>query len=328
MIQIRNIVSKISFMTTKSVLITDKVHQVLIAGLIDLGYNVNYDTSIDNSALEKIIDQYEGVIVNSKIILNKERIDLGHKLQFIGRLGSGLEIIDVIYAREKGIPVYNSPEGNRNAVAEHEMGMLLTLLNHLHTADKEVRSFSWNREKNRGRELKGQTVGIIGLGNTGSTFAEKLASWGVRVIAYDKYRTDYPISLDFVEKVDLDTVMSDSDIISLHLPLTTETKHLISNDFISKCKNGVIISNTSRGQVVDTDALVQSLQSGKVGGACLDVFENEKPETFTDVEKSLYQILYDMSNVVVTPHIAGWTQESLELIARVLLNKISHGIKS
>lgn len=311
-------------MTERKVLITDKVHPLLIEGLKDMGFIVDYDTSVENEQLEKIIDQYEGIIINSKIIMNHVRIDMGKNLKFIGRLGSGLEIIDVSYARSKGIGVYNSPEGNRNAVAEHEMGMLLALFNNIVRADNELRKFDWNREKNRGRELKGKAIGIIGLGNTGEAFAEKLSSWGMRVLSYDKYRTEYSKSLDFVEKTDLDMILKTADIISLHLPLTSETNQLVNENFIASCKDGVIISNTSRGQIVDTKALIDGLENNKIAGACLDVFENEKPDTFTEEERAMYAKLYSYDNVVLTPHVAGWTNESLRLIASVLLDKIKN----
>lgn len=307
------------------ILITDKVHDILISKLKSKHCEVIYDTSVDNDRLEEIIGDYDGVIINSKIIMNKTRIDKGTLLKFIGRLGSGLEIIDVPYAESRGIKVYNSPEGNRNAVAEHEMGMLLALTNNLLRADREVRNFQWNREKNRGMEIRGKTIGIIGLGHTGGSFAEKLYNWGTRVISYDKYKTEYPPSIDFVEKVDLNTVITQSDIISLHLPLTLETTHFVDESFLNKCKNGVIISNTSRGKVVDTKALLTHLQSGHVGGACLDVFENEKPETFDSGEIEVYSALYKLDNVILTPHIAGWTHESLELIATILFEKITMG---
>lgn len=309
----------------KRVLITDKVHELLLDGLRTLGFYVEYDTKIDNQRLDEIIQEYDGVIINSKIILDQDRIDKGKKLLFIGRLGSGLEIIDVNYAKSKGIAVYNSPEGNRNAVAEHEFGMLLGLLNNLVRSDREVRNFQWEREKNRGIELSGKTIGIIGMGHTGTSFAEKLSPWRLNVISYDKYRERYPASLRFVKKVDLDTVLKQSDIISIHLPLTEETKYLVNQDFLSRCKDGVIISNTSRGQQVDTQALIDALLSKKVGGACLDVFENEKPETFSEEEKKMYSQLYSFENVILSPHIAGWTHESLILIASVLLDKIRAG---
>lgn len=309
-------------MHLKKVLITDKVHPLLKKGLEDVGYYVNYDTSVNNEVLDEIIGEYSGVIINSKIQMTPEKIDRGTQLEFIGRLGSGLEIIDLEYAAKKGIAVYNSPEGNCNAVAEHEMGLLLALMNNLNIADREVRSFIWNREKNRGTELKGKTVGIIGLGHTGSSFAEKLSSWRLNVISYDKYRQHYPDSLAFVKKVNLQKLLKEADIISLHLPLTEETKYFVDKDFIEKCKDGVIISNTSRGVVVRTMDLIEALKSGKVGGACLDVYENEKVKSYTEAETEMYKELFEMPNVVLSPHIAGWTRESLRLIAEVLLEKI------
>lgn len=307
------------------VLITDKVHQVLIEGLSQAGWDVHYDTAADNDFLDEHLSAYDGIIINSKIIMDRHRIDTGRQLRFIGRLGSGLEIIDVAYAESKNIAVYNSPEGNSNAVAEHEMGMILALLNNLIPADREVRAYEWEREKHRGRELRGMTVGIIGLGHTGTAFAEKLATWGVEVISYDKYKTSYPDSVSFVHKTDLETIRREADLISLHLPLTSETRHMVNETFISKCKNGVIFSNTSRGAVVDTVALIKALKNGKVSGACMDVFENERPETFSAGEKEMYGTLYKMDNVVLSPHIAGWTAESLYKIADVLLRKINSG---
>ncbi|MBK9255600.1 MAG: hydroxyacid dehydrogenase [Saprospiraceae bacterium] len=306
----------------RRVLITDKVHPLLIEGLKESGYDVLYDTSVENAQLKDIVQLFTGIVINSKIRMDKSMIDLGVKLKFIGRLGSGLEIIDVAYAKRKKIKVLNSPEGNRNAVAEHEMGMLLALMNNLLQADRQVRDKVWERELNRGTELKGKTLGIIGLGHTGSTLALKLSSWGLKVLSYDKYRERYPASLRFVEKCGLKELCEKSDIISLHLPLTEETTHLINADFLDNCKDGVIISNTSRGAVMDTVALISALESGKVSAACLDVFENEKPETFSKEENMLYQKLYKMDQVILSPHIAGWTKESLEGIAAVLLDKI------
>jgi D-3-phosphoglycerate dehydrogenase len=308
-----------------NVLITDKVHDVLVNGLSQAGWHVTYNTDADNAFLDHHISAYAGVVINSKIIMDRHRLDKGKSLKFIGRLGSGLEIIDVAHATRKNIAVYNSPEGNSNAVAEHEFGMILALLNNLISADREVRQGIWQREKNRGRELKGMTVGIIGLGHTGTAFAEKLASWDVQVVSYDKYKVSYPKSVNFVHKTSLEQVCRDSDIISLHLPLTPETRHLVNEEFIAKCKNGVIFSNTSRGPVMDTKALLQAIREGKVSGACLDVFENEKPDSFSPQERSMYKELYALDNVVLSPHIAGWTAESLYKIARVLLEKIDSG---
>lgn len=304
------------------VLITDKVHPVLIDGLTREGYHVDYDTSVDNEKLDTIIHLYSGLVINSKILMNEERIRKGHQLTFIGRLGSGLEIIDVPFAKKRGIRVLNSPEGNCHAVAEHEMGMLLSLFHYLHRCDTEVRQKLWFREKNRGTELRGKTVGIIGMGHTGCALAEKLSSWRLNVISYDKYRTRYPRHLRFVNKASLEEVLRLSDVISLHLPLTDETRGCIDRDFFHHCKKGVVLSNTSRGQIVKTEDLIWALKSGKVGGACLDVFENEKPETYTEAEEDIYNELFSMDNVILSPHVAGWTHESLQKIAEVLLMKI------
>jgi D-3-phosphoglycerate dehydrogenase len=312
-------------MILKKVLITDKVHPYMIEAFQSCGWQVDYDTSVDNAMLERIIHQFDGIIINSKIIMDRQKMDKAIQLKFIGRLGSGMEIIDIKYAKKHGIAVYNAPEGNSNAVAEHELGMILSLLNRICVSNREIRNFDWKREQNRGRELSGKTVGIIGLGHTGAAFAEKLSSWRLRVISYDKYRKRYPSSLRFVEKTDLQTVMTQSDIISLHLPLTEETKYLVNAQFLEQCKDGVIISNTSRGKVVETLSLIKALQNGKVSGICLDVFENEKPETFTKTEKEMYSALYQMKNVILTPHIAGWTHESLLRIAEVLFEKIRIG---
>jgi D-3-phosphoglycerate dehydrogenase len=311
---------------TPRILITDKVHPILVDGLAKkLQGIVEYDTSVDNARLDQIIGDYDGIVINSKIIMDRQRIDRGQRLRFIGRLGSGMEIIDVAYARSKGIGVYNSPEGNRNAVAEHAFGMLLCLLNRLIAADSEVRRFHWDREKNRGTELKGKTVGIIGLGHTGSSFAEKMNGWGVRVLAYDKYKESFPAHLPFVEKTDEVAIQRESDIISFHLPLTEETLYIVTSDWISQCRRGCILINTSRGPIVKTSDVLDALHSGQLGGACLDVFENEKPQSYSTEEEEMYQQLFSLPNVVVTPHIAGWTEESLEGIAEVLLDKICNG---
>lgn len=311
-------------MSTKpiKILITDYVHSLLPDGLRALGFDVDYDTSIDNDKLDYIIKDYNGLIINSKIIMNKARIDKSDKLSFIARLGSGLEIIDIAHARLKGITVYNTPEGNSNAVAEHTFGLMFALLNNIVKADRQLREKNWQREQNRGSEIKGKTIGIIGMGHMGVAFAEKLSPWRLKVLSYDKYRVDYPGFLDFVHITSIEDVIEKSDIISLHLPLTEETKHMVNVKFLNKCKKGVFLINTSRGKVINTSDLIEALKSGQVGGAALDVFENEKPMTYTEAENAMYSELYTMDNVVLTPHIAGWTHESLKLIAEMVLNKI------
>jgi D-3-phosphoglycerate dehydrogenase / 2-oxoglutarate reductase len=307
---------------TKLILITDKVHPLLIDGLIELGYEVNYDTSVDMATLPNYLPHLDGIVINSKITMDATMIDLGSRLKFIGRLGSGMEIIDQVYARSKGIHPLNSPEGNRNAVAEHAMGMILALYNNLIKANQEVKAFQWNREENRGLEIKGKTIGIIGLGHTGEQLARKLSSWECKVLAYDKYRTNYSQDLNFISLTDISTIQKEADIVSFHLPLTAETKHLCNQAFLNSCIKKPLIVNTSRGNVVETSALIASLKDAKIIGACLDVFENEKVDKLNEEEIDMYKSLYVFDNVIVSPHIAGWTKESLEGIASVLLAKI------
>ncbi len=306
----------------KKVLITDGVHDLLIKGFEKEGFQVDYNPNISLSEVKSIIGEYQGAIINSKIIVDREMLDKATKLKFIGRLGSGMEIIDQPYAKEKGVAVFSAPEGNRNAVAEHALGMLLSLANNLNQGDREVRDFHWDREKNRGFEIMGKTIGIIGFGHTGSCFAKKLSGMGMRILAYDKYKYDYTYPFDYVEKTDLKTIQKESDIISFHLPLTNETKHFVNKNFISQCKKGVVLINTSRGNVIKTEDLILSLEDGSIGGAGLDVFENEKPHTFTVEEKQQYSKLYQFDNVVLSPHVAGWTLESKQKLAKTLLTKI------
>lgn len=294
----------------------------MISGLEDMGYYVDYDQNFDPDDLDLIIHELVGLVINSKIKMTATRIKKGVKLKFIARLGSGLEIIDLEAAKKSGIAVFNSPEGNRNAVAEHAMGMLLSLSNNLRSSDNEVRKKVWDREKNRGFELENKTIGLIGLGNTGLTLASKLSGWGLRVLGYDPYVLEIPPALHYIEKVSMEELQAEADIISLHVQLTPETHHLVDKEFIKNCQKGVIIINTSRGQVVKTKDLIQGLDSGQIGGVCLDVFENEKPHTYTSEEDSMYKSLFMRDNVVLSPHVAGWTDESLFKIAEVLLNKI------
>ncbi len=306
----------------KKVLVTDGVHPILIEQLELAGYHCDYHPKIKLEKVHEMIAPYEGIIINSKIIFDKKLFDTALNLKFIGRLGSGLEIIDLPYAKEKGVRVHSAPEGNRNAVAEHVLGMLLSIFNKLNQADQEVRAKHWDREKNRGRELMGCTVGIIGFGHTGRRFAEKLAGMEVQVLAYDKYKTTYADDLKYVKETDLNEVVTSSDVISFHLPLNPETKYLADAAFFQRCKDGVILLNTSRGNVIKTIDLYDALQNGKVGGAALDVFENEKPQTYSKEELPLYDKLFTLPNTIFSPHVAGWTVESKKRLAEVLLKKI------
>lgn len=306
----------------KKVLITDDCHRLLMDGLERIGLKCDFAPTISPRQVFDMIHDYIGVIVNSKVVVDREFLDEAKELRFVGRLGSGMEIIDREYAAQKGIAVVSSPEGNRNAVAEHALGMLLALMNNLVRADQQTREFLWRREMNRGVELAGRTIGIIGFGHTGSQFARKLAGMEMTVLAFDKYKTDCAAGMTWVQETDLDTIAESADIISLHLPLTDETRHFINKEFLARCKPGFILINTSRGGCVKTLDLVHALENGTVGGACLDVFENEKPTTYSLAEKGLYRRLNALENVVVSPHIAGWTHESKRKLAEVLLEKI------
>lgn len=304
------------------ILVTDKAHNILISSLEEKNCIVDYKPDISPSEVDEIIAHYDGIVINSKIIMHEDRIDKGVRLKFIARLGSGLEIIDSLHAKKRKIHVLNSPEGNRDAVAEHEIGMLLSLMNNISIANSELKNGNWQREKNRGIQLMGKTLGIIGFGNTGQALASRMYSWRLNVISYDKYKKHFPKALRFVKRVSLDTLIAEADIISLHLPLSEETKYIVDSVFLSRCKDGVIISNTARGMHIKTKDLISHIHSGKVRGAVLDVFENENNNNWTAEEKLMYKELLAFENVIATPHIAGWTKESLVSIAEVLSKKI------
>lgn len=306
------------------VLVTDRVHPLLIRGLGDLGYAVDHQPDISQEQTLALIGAYQGIIINSKIQVNKAMLAAAPALQFVGRLGSGLEIIDLPAAAALGVVVFSAPEGNCNAVAEHALGMLLTLSNRLLQSDRQVRQFLWERESNRGWELAGKAIGIIGMGHTGRAFAKKLQGLELHVLGHDKYDGSWVRQLPWVTPASKEEICTQADIISIHLPLTLETKHYVDMAFIKNCRKGLVLLNTARGNQVVLRDLIAGLQKGLLGGACLDVFENERPETMSQEERNSYKTLYEMENVVLSPHVAGWTTESFERIARVLFVKISH----
>lgn len=310
------------------VLFIDDTHPALRNGLEANGIECDYNENYTSEEIHAIVNEYDGLVVRSKFIIDKPLLEKAAKLKFIARVGAGMENIDVEFAESKGIQCINSPEGNRDAVGEHALGMLLCLMNNICRADREVRQGSWIREGNRGYELGGKTVGIIGFGNMGSAFAQRLKGFEVRVLAYDKYKENY--GTEFVEAANsLEDLFENADVISLHLPLTDETKYLVDEAFLSKFKKNIYLINTARGKVVKTDALVAALKSGKVIGAAIDVLEYEKA-SFADLKASelpeAFDYLSKSDRVVLTPHIAGWTFESNEKMATVLLEKIISSI--
>lgn len=308
--------------TQARVLITDGVHRVLIEGLTTAGYYCDYMPSISLEEVRAIIPQYQGIIINSKITVDRSFLDKATQLKFIGRLGSGLEIIDLEYAQIKKVAVHRAPDGNCDAVAEHAMGMLLSLAINLRRSDQQVRQNNWQREQNRGWELMGKTVGIIGFGYTGMALAKRLMGFGVKILVYDKYKSNYAKKMPGIIETNMEQIQEEADVLSFHLPSTPETKGMVGLEYWKKFKKPLVLINTSRGNIVQTKALLEALDSGQIVGACLDVFENEKPITYTKNENLLFQDLFARENVLVTPHIAGWTVESKERLAELLLDRI------
>ncbi|NCC73818.1 MAG: hydroxyacid dehydrogenase [Sphingobacteriia bacterium] len=310
-------------MAKPKVLFIDTVHPLIGQELESMGFQCDYFENYLLPDYERIIHDYEGIIIRGKIRLDEKLLGKAQKLKFIARVGAGMENIDIEFAEKNGITCLNAPEGNRDAVGEHALGMLLMLLNHLRRADQEVRRGVWIREGNRGVEIQGKTIGIIGYGNMGSAFAQRLAGFDATVLAYDKYKFGY--SSSFVRESTLEELMEFADILSLHVPLTDETIWMVDDDFISKFKKPIWLINTSRGKVVRTASLVSGLKTGKVLGAALDVLEYEKL-SFEDIDRANlpedFKYLIQSDQVVLSPHIAGWTHESNEKMAKVIIDKI------
>lgn len=309
------------------ILFIDRVHASLNSMLSQEGHHCVEAYHESREAIMEMLPEFEGIVLRSRILIDRDLLDLAVNLKFIARAGAGMESIDVEAAKERKVLCLNAPEGNRNAVAEHAMGMLLALNNNLIRADREVRRGLWKREENRGRELKGKTVGLIGFGNTGQAFAKKLSGFECKVIAFDKYRTGF--GSDLVKEVKLEEIFLESDILSLHIPLTEETRYLVNEDFISRFRKSFLLINTSRGPCVDTKAFVNAMIAGKIGGACLDVLEFEDPSfekvgsSDQDFRKSeSWKFMLASDRVILSPHIAGWTFESHEKISAVLFEKI------
>lgn len=304
----------------QKVIVTAKVHPYLTDTLTGKGYHVLYQPAITYEDLFHTIHSCVGLVVTTRIKIDRHILDNAVNLQWIARLGSGMEMIDVDYASEKGIRCVSSPEGNCDAVGEQALGMLLCVFNNILKSNLQLRLGVWEREKNRGFELGDKTVGIIGYGNTGNAFARKLSGFGCTILAYDKYKKGFGDEL--VKEATMEEIFKRADVVSLHLPLTAETRHLVDDSFLKSFTGHIYLINTSRGQVVDTAALINSLQSEKVIGACLDVLENEKPESMNVQEKEQFEYLLHAPNVVITPHIAGYTHEASFKMAYIVLKKL------
>ncbi len=311
-------------MKPQKVIFIDTAHPSLKDGLEKLGFRCDSFGNYGREQFKSIIKNYQGIIIRSKLKLDADFLQHGVKLKFIARVGAGMENIDLVTAERMGISCIHAPEGNRDAVAEQALAMLLMLFNNLKRADAEVRSGKWIREANRGLELGGKTVGIIGYGNTGSAFARKLSGFGVKVLAYDKYKNGYADA--YVSEAKMKTIQEESDIISLHIPLSEETTYLVDAAFIEQFHKAIYLINTSRGKVVRTIDLVSALKSKKIKGACLDVLEYEGlsfEALQADTMPLEFQELVQMEEVILSPHIAGWTQESNIKMAQVIVDKVA-----
>ena len=305
------------------VLFIDSVHPILEERLIDMGFKCEHDYKSSKEVLALKLSNYDGLVLRSRIPVDKEFLKAAIKLKFIARSGAGLENIDCKEAVKKGIHLFSAPEGNRQAVGEHTIGMILSLFNKISLGDKEIRFGKWNRESNRGVELAGKTIGIIGYGNMGKSFAKCLSGFDCTVLAYDKYKEN--ISDDYACEASIETIQKKADIISFHTPYLPSTHHYLSEDFIAKMKHPFYVINTSRGKVVHTDELVKGLKSNKILGACLDVLEYEKASfenMFDNNMPESFRHLVSSPKVLLSPHVAGWTIESYEKLSNVLADKV------
>lgn len=302
------------------ILIIDPMHPVFIETMEKHGYICEYDPGISVSEIFQKIARYKGIVVRSKMYVGKELLERADNLQFIARAGAGMDNVDEPAAKARGIICLNAPEGNRDAVAEHVIGLLLSLFRKIGQASAQIKDRIWDRESNRGIELNGMTVGLVGYGNTGKALAKKLSGFDVRVLAYDKYLENY--SDQYALQAGMDELFEQCDVLSLHIPLTSETANLVNNTWLSSFKKPFFLINTSRGKIVNTLDLTFALDSGMLRGAALDVLENENLENFTASEWEWFEKLTRRNNVLLTPHIAGWTRESYHKIASILAEKL------
>lgn len=303
-----------------NILIVDDTHPSMFEMLKQAGFVYRYEPAFKRTDILTHIADYDGLIIRSKTFIDEEILQKAAKLRFIARAGAGLDLIDIAAAEKRNIKVFAANEGNRDAVAEHAVGMLLALFANIVKADREVRQGIWNREGNRGIELMGKTVGLIGYGFNGSATAQRLSGFGCNVLAYDKYLANYGNA--YARQVTLEELMEKAEVISLHVPLTDETRLMVNEDFIERVAHPFFLLNMARGEIVCLESVVNGLKSGKIRGACLDVLENEKLKTLTPAQQAAFDYLCASDRVVLTPHVAGWTQESYIKINEVLMKHI------
>ncbi|AMQ01459.1 Phosphoglycerate dehydrogenase [Pedobacter cryoconitis] len=300
------------------ILIVDDLHPVFKIMAEQLGYEVDDLPLITRAETLAVISGYDGIAVRTKFKIDRELMEAAPGLKFVARAGAGLDNIDEAYAKERNIKLLNAPEGNRDAVGEHAMGMLLSLINTHRKADMEIRNGIWDREGNRGWELKGKTVGIIGYGFMGSSMARKLSGFEVKVLAYDKYKTGF--SDAYAQECSMEEIVKHSDVLSLHIPLTSETRQMVDEEYLYHFKKNIFFINTARGEIVNTKAVLAAIKSGKILGAGLDVLEVEKFPALA--EQDWFTELKESEKVILTPHVGGWTFDSYRKISEVLADKL------
>ncbi len=302
------------------VLIVDQMHESIVPMLEEIGYNVEYKPSISRSEILRLAENYSGLIVRSKTTIDKELIDAARQLKFVARAGAGIDKLDAECLESRNIQILNAPEGNRDAVGEHTLALLLNLLHRLTISNEEVKKGIWQREENRGIELKGKVVGIYGFGNTGSSFGKKLSGLECEILAYDKYKAGFGSTL--IRETTEEEFRQNVEILSLHIPLTDETKALFSKGELDRYPKLKIILNTSRGGILVLKDVIELLEGDKLMGLGLDVLENEKLDQLNYAERTIFEKLSTDERVILTPHIAGWTHESYKRINQVLVEKI------
>lgn len=301
----------------KTVLVVDDVHECLFPALEKLGYQVVYQPDATFESVQSLLPAITGLVIRSKFKIKQEFFALAKNLSFIARAGAGLDLIDLDAAKRNNVQVYSANEGNKDALAEHVIGQLLMLSARLHFANEEVKNGIWNREANRGWELEGKTLGIIGFGHMGQAMAKRLAAFGLKILAYDKYHPSetYPSTLQ--------DIFEHADIVSLHVPLTDETKAMVQADFLNQFKKSIVLINSARGEILSFETMLYGLRKGILKGLIADVLPNEKPTTWTEQEANLFEQIAVFPNTIFSPHVAGWTTESYRKISEVLASKIS-----
>lgn len=307
-------------MTRRKCLVVDPMHESLFPLLEGIGWDADYFPGIDRMEIRQRSAGYDGLIVRSKTKVDEDLLGNSPTIKVVARAGAGMDNLDIRFLESKKIHVIHAAEGNRDAVGEFATGLLISLLRNITGSNNEVKEFLWRREENRGYEIMGKTIGLIGYGNMGQAFAKRLSGFGCKVLAYDKYKSRF--SDTFCHEALMPEIFEEADILSLHIPLTPETRGMVNNAYLKQFRKNIVLINTARGEIVSLGDLAEAVAAGKVLGAALDVLENEKLNTMTDLQLQSFKYLSGHTNVIFTPHIAGWTFESHEKINVVLVNKL------